>query len=149
MVSDRKLKNYFKQAYVIAENSHDIHTKVGCLLINKNNQIVASGYNGFCRGVDDSSIPTTKPEKYDYIVHAEQNAIYQCSTLPTTTKDCIAVCTLSPCINCLRALWQVGITTIYFKDEYKDFKNQLNMLDLKIEVTPVGEFKQITLSPRV
>ena len=144
----RKLNNYFKQATVVAENSPDVQTKVGSLLINKHTgAVIASGFNGFIRKAQDDKLPKTRPEKYDYIIHAEQNTIYNCARHGINTSDCFLVVTLSPCINCMRAAYQAGIDTIYFHEEYHDFKNQLVMKDLKINLTKIDIFTKISLSP--
>ena len=145
----RKLNNYFKQAAVVAENSPDLQTKVGCLLINKRTgAVLAASYNGFIRGGPDDKLPKTRPDKYDYIIHAEQNAIYNCARHGINTSDCFLVVTLSPCINCARAAFQSGIDVIYFHEEYKDFQSQLDMDDLDIKLEKIDIFTKITLSTK-
>lgn len=145
----KKLNNYFKQAQVVAENSPDKETKVGSLLVNKRTgAVVASGFNGFIRKANDNKLPKTRPEKYNYIIHAEQNTIYNCARHGINTDDCFLVVTLSPCINCMRACFQSGIDIIYFKDEYRDFKNQLSMSDLNINLEKIDVYTKIKLSPK-
>ena len=63
-------------AVVISQRSHDEETKVGALLINnESSAILATGYNGFVRGANDKKLPTKRPKKYEYMLHAEQNLI--------------------------------------------------------------------------
>lgn len=141
-----KLSNYFRQAEVVAENSPDAQTKVGVLIVDKEDgAIIMSSWNGFIRGANDSVLPKTRPAKYEVMQHAEQNAICLCAKRGNATNNCFAVVTLSPCKDCMRTLWQSGISTIYFKDKYKDFDDQLKMLDLDIELTKVGNFYKIEL----
>ena len=140
-----KIANYMKQAEVIAENSPDMQKKVGSILIKKDGgEVIAQGYNGFIRK-SRNDLPTLRPEKYEYIIHSEQNLLFNCCRNGISTKDCFLVCTLSPCITCLRSLYQSGITEIYFKEKYRDFDKQLNMLDLKINLTKVGTYYKIDL----
>jgi len=141
-----RLDNYLKIATTASELSPDSETKVGCVLVGKQNEILLTSYNGFISGANDSILPTTRPEKYSYILHAESNAIFQAANRGISIRDCTALVTLSPCINCLRALYQSGIRTVYFKDKYRDFDSQLSMLDLKIQLTPVGIYTRIDLS---
>lgn len=141
-----KLYNLFQQAEIIAQNSKDLDTQVGCILITPDTyQVVATGYNGPIRGTDDAKIPNTRPLKYKYFQHAELNAVCQAARLNGGTSKCIAIVTLSPCSNCMRMLWNSGIKTIYFKDEYRDFQKQLEMKDLDIKVTKIGQYTKLEL----
>jgi deoxycytidylate deaminase len=98
--------NYFiGLAYHASLRSHDSQTQVGCVVVDSN-KIVGMGYNGFCSNVNDNKLPTTRPEKYPYIVHAEQNAVSNMVIRPPFTKIYI---THSPCAVCAKLLWQAGI----------------------------------------
>ena len=123
-------------ASVIAERSHDAETKVGAVLINNNSgAIVATGYNGFVRGADDSILPTTRPDKYEYILHAEQNLIANSARHGISMDNCSLVCTLSPCKLCMRMLLNCGITKVIAKELYRDFNDILQMQDITVTAT--------------
>ncbi len=146
-ISYKKLQSYNNRAVVIAAESPDSETKVAALLINKKTGVVITeGYNGFVRGADDSVLPTTRPDKHLYIVHAESNLICNAVRHGITTDEQIVFCSLSPCMNCVRMLWQAGITEIYFRDKYKDFDASASMLDLNIATEAVGDFYLMKLS---
>lgn len=145
----KKIENYHKQALVVAEMSPDAETKVGSLLINSDTgAVLGSGFNGFIRKAPDNTLPKTRPDKYVYIIHAETNLIYNCARHGISTSGCFIYCTLSPCINCCRAIFQSGITKVVFKDKYRDFDKQAEMLDLKYTLTSIGEFTIMELEPR-
>jgi len=149
----KKLKNYHKQAKVVAEQSPDSQTQVGALLIHsKTGAVLGSGFNGFIRKGPDRLLPKTRPEKYQYIIHAETNLLYNCARHGISTDGCFIYCTLSPCVNCLRAIYQSGIVKVYFKEPYSDFEKNIQMKDLHILVKEIGEgedkFYDITLKPR-
>jgi deoxycytidylate deaminase len=98
--------NYFlSQAYLSAVRSHDSESKVGCVLV-KNNRVISSGYNGFPSGSDDGSLPSTRPDKYPFMVHAEENAI---ANMLIKEKDLSAYITRMPCFRCAKSLWQNDI----------------------------------------
>lgn len=141
-----KIKNFMDIAEVIAQRSHDSETKVGAILIsNKSGAILSTGYNGFVRGANDKALPTTRPDKYEYILHAEQNLISNAARHGISMEDTTLVCTLSPCKLCMRMLVNCGITKVIVKDLYKDFKDILNMKDIKVEITQDEEsFYHIT-----
>ena len=149
LITEKKLKIYHDRAIVIASQSHDIDTKVAALLIDpKTLAVIAEGFNGFIRGGPDSSLPTSRPEKYNYIIHAETNLLCNAVRSGVRTDDCILYCTLSPCTKCIRMLWQAGISDFYFKDKYKDFDESKAMLDLDIKCTNVGAFYHLMIKPK-
>lgn len=123
-------------AETIAKRSHDADTKVGAILIkNDSGAIVSTGFNGFVRGAPDDTLPTTRPDKYEYIVHAEMNLICNSAKEGISMNDCSLVCTLSPCKLCMRMLLNCGITKVIAKDLYKDFNDILKMQDIKVAVS--------------
>lgn len=131
-----KSQNYMDLAEAVAKRSHDAETKVGAILINNTSgAIIATGYNGFVRGAPDEVLPNTRPDKYEYIVHAEQNLICNSARHGISMNNCSLVCTLSPCKLCMRMLLNCGITKVIAKELYKDFNDILQMQDIKVEVT--------------
>ena len=48
----------------------------------------------------------------------------------------------------MRVLWQSGIRTIIFRDEYKDFKEQLDMKDLNIKLSKIDNYTKIELTTK-
>lgn len=119
-----------------AKRSHDAETQVGAVLVHKRTgAILATGFNGFVRGADDNLLPNTRPDKYPYMVHAEQNLIAHCARHGISMSDCYVYCTHSPCHICMRLLWQCGIEKIIVKELYRDFDTIKEMKDLDIKVT--------------
>jgi dCMP deaminase len=102
-------------AKVVSQRSHDVHTKHGCVITDKNNRILGVGYNGFPRGLNDKELPTTRPEKYPWMVHSERNALSNCVVRP---DNGVAYVTGQCCNDCIIALWQEGITTVYMIDDH-------------------------------
>jgi len=130
-----KVQNYMDVATTIAQRSHDAETKVGAVLVkNDSGAIIATGFNGFVRGAPDDILPNTRPDKYEYIVHAEQNLICNSAKHGISMNNCSLICTLSPCKLCMRMLLNCGITKVIAKDLYKDFDEILKMQDIKVEV---------------
>jgi dCMP deaminase len=127
-----KYKYWMDIASAASARSHDTETKVGGILVkNDTGMVVATGHNGFARGAPDSILPTTRPEKYEYMIHAEENLISHCAKSGIPIDNCTLVITLSPCQKCLRLMWQAGITQVICRDLYRD--HRIDMKDLKIE----------------
>lgn len=149
-ISEKKLSYYYERALASSKASPDPSTKVGALLIHgESGAVIAEGYNGFVRGAPDHKIPTTRPEKYDYIIHAETNLICNAARHGVSTDKCVIFCTISPCIRCMRMLYQAGITEVYVAGFYSDFQQCSSMLDLKLTVTTIGQFSKITVEPNL
>lgn len=102
-------------AKVVSQRSHDIHTQHGCVITDKNHRILGVGYNGFPKGMDDSVLPTNRPDKYHWMIHSERNALSNCVIRP---DDGIAYVTGQCCNDCIMALWQEGIKTVYMIDDH-------------------------------
>jgi dCMP deaminase len=108
--------NYFLGlAKVISQRSHDIHTQHGCVITDSKNRILGVGYNGFPRGLIDKDLPTNRPEKYKWMIHAERNALSNCIVRP---ENGIAYVTGQCCNDCMIAMWQEGITRIVMNDDH-------------------------------
>lgn len=102
-------------AKVVSQRSHDIHTQHGCVITDKQHRILGVGYNGFPKGMNDAILPTSRPEKYKWMIHAERNALSNCVIRP---DGATAYITGQPCNDCIMALWQEGITDIVMADSH-------------------------------
>lgn len=103
---------WLDEAYNVSKRSRDPSTKVGVVIVDKDNQVVSKGYNGFPRGVENTEERwTTRPTKYNFIVHAERNAIYNATRQGRSTDGCTMYSFYScpPCEQCTLAVIQAGI----------------------------------------
>jgi dCMP deaminase len=134
-----KEKYWMGVAEAVSLRSHDEETKVGGILIkNDTGMIVATGHNGFVRGADDTKLPKTRPNKYKYMVHAEENLLSHAAKNGINIDDTTLVITMSPCQRCLRLMWQAGVTTVVCKDLYKDFSIDMEDINITQEITENG-----------
>lgn len=103
---------FFNLAHQVSLKSKDT-TKVGCVIVGPDNEIRATGWNGFARGVQDT-IPerNERPAKYDWTVHAESNCVASAARMGTALKGCTAYVTHFPCKNCAALLIQAGIVCV-------------------------------------
>ena len=145
-----KLEVAMNIALEVAKISHDAETKVGALLVSlETGAHKTTGFNGFVRGADDDFLPNTRPEKYPVMVHAEENLIANCAKHGISTDNCMIVITLSPCVKCMRLLYQAGISVVITKDKYRDFEDLKKMPDLEIKESRTKEgFYKLEYAPR-
>lgn len=101
-------------AFIVSQRSLDPSTKHGCIVVDSDRTILSVGYNSPPRGCDDSKIPLTRPEKYDFMEHAESNAINNAARSGTRLKDSTFYITGEPCPACLRKMINVGCSRIVY-----------------------------------
>jgi deoxycytidylate deaminase len=98
-------------AALVSTRSHDPDTKHGAVVVDHHHRILGIGYNGFPRGGDTSGYSTRRPDKYPMIVHAECNAILNCTTRPEGGKLYVTGC---PCPRCMQMIIQSGIIAVNY-----------------------------------
>ena len=105
---------YINLAKEISTWSKDPSTKVGAIVVGCDGQILSQGYNGFPRGINDSDERlNNRKRKYELVVHAEMNAIYNASLTGVSLKDStLYVYGLPICNECAKGIIQVGIKKV-------------------------------------
>ncbi len=111
-------------ALLAAERSKDPSTQVGACIVDDQNRILSTGYNGFPQGCSDDDFPWNRDEslgetKYQFVVHAELNAIL--NARGKNLSGAKVYVALFPCNECAKAIIQAGIKeVIYLSDKYHD-----------------------------
>lgn len=130
---------YIGQARAISKRSKDPSTKVGAILVTKDNKPISQGYNGFPKGCDESLYTWERPLKYFLVIHAELNAISFVSD-KKDLQDAKAYITHHPCDNCLKILIQNGIKEIIYEsdDVIKRFcENSKKAIDIMVKANDI------------
>lgn len=112
---------YFMGVAILAsKRSKDPNTQVGACIVNENNIILSTGYNGFPKGCSDDEYPWARDgeqTKYPFVVHAELNAILNANGRDLRGSRIYVA--LFPCNECAKAIIQSGIReVIYLSDKY-------------------------------
>ena len=109
-------------ALLAAQRSKDPSTQVGACIIDSDRRILSTGYNGFPKGCSDDEFPWNRDEslgetKYQYVVHAELNAILNASG--KKLAGATVYVGLFPCNECTKAIIQSGISeVVYLSEKY-------------------------------
>ena len=127
---------FLRMALLVSERGTCVRRKVGCILVNKKNHVLATGYNGNpsgfshcldnpCKGANSTS---GKDLDKCEAIHAEQNALLQCKDVYDIDT---VYCTVSPCIHCVKLLLNTSTKKIIFGEQYiqKDAKKLWCMTD--------------------
>jgi dCMP deaminase len=110
-------------AFTLARRSSCIRRSVGCVLVDQNNHIVGTGYNGGPKGAphcidhpcSGAGFVSGSELGRCQAIHAEQNALMQCrdvmsiNTLYTTTF---------PCEHCFKMIANTGCRKVVYFDDY-------------------------------
>ena len=112
-MSNKWDKRFLEMAQLVSTWSKDPSTQVGGVAV-RNRNVIAQGYNGFPRGMDDDpQYYNDRPLKYRLIVHAEMNAIYNAAENGVSLKgSTLYVYGLPVCNDCAKGLVQAGIKRI-------------------------------------
>ena len=104
-----------QMAMLASSRSKDPSTKVGAIIVGPDREIRSTGYNGFPRKVKDLKERWERPEKYNWVVHAELNAILNAARIGVSVRNCTLYQPYDalPCAtHCMPAIIQAGIGII-------------------------------------
>lgn len=117
---------YIDWAKRTAQLSHARRLQVGAVIV-KDDSVISYGYNGMPAGWDNNCedlvhriaeepVLKTKPE----VLHAESNAIAKLAKSNNSGLGADLFVTHSPCIECAKLIFQSGIRSVYFNQNYRD-----------------------------
>lgn len=128
---------FIRLAQIVASWSKDPSTQVGCVIVDQQRRIVGTGYNGFARGVKDTKERYIAKElKYEFVVHAEVNAILNAVK---SVEGCTLYCTFAPCPRCASVIIQSGIKKVIrlpnlSDDRYEESRKMAEQMFKEAEV---------------
>lgn len=127
-------------AELTAKRSTCLRRQVGCVLVDANNFVLSTGYNGVARGMphcnektytDEMTVGESIPFFHNacpaafalsgtnldgcHAIHAEQNALLQCRDVQ---KIHTCYTTASPCLTCVKLLMNTSCVDIVYLEEY-------------------------------
>lgn len=126
MSNDRWDRYFLEIAVASAMMSKDPSTGVGAVIVGREQEVLATGFNGFPRGVLDTDDRLLQRDvKLELVVHAELNAILSAarngvqlrgSTLYVVCLDKVAntLWGTLPCIRCAVEIIQAGISEVVY-----------------------------------
>jgi dCMP deaminase len=103
--------------------------KVGCVLADQRNRILATGYNGVASGLPHcidhpcpgANLPSGTGLNLCQAIHAEANALISCRN-PEDIYTCYS--TASPCEQCIRFLLNTSCKRIVFAEIYPHIESE-------------------------
>ena len=122
-------------AKILSLRSKYPSSQVGACIVSQDHRILSVGYNGTPNSIDDKDINWSSENddimeiKNTWVVHAELNAILNFRGNTKDLEGSSIYVTFIPCIDCVKAIAQVGIKTVYYEELRKKFMNSLSILD--------------------
>lgn len=119
---------YLGMAFWAASRSKDPRTQCGAFIISADNTPLGWGYNGPPANIRDTDISWGRPEKYDFIDHAEVNAIeYARGDLRGATM----YVTAKPCKDCMKDIVRKKISRVVWFPTKHDASSMLAQVDME------------------
>lgn len=109
---------FFDLAHLVSTRASCPSRKVGCVIIDDQNFVLATGYNGAPSGTfhcDEKCVARQSGKDYHLCkaVHAEMNAVAYAARRGVSLDNSVAYVTTSPCVLCARVMIQAGIVKIF------------------------------------
>jgi dCMP deaminase len=134
---------YMAWAARTAELSHARRLHVGAVIV-KDDTVISYGYNGMPAGWDNNCEDTvwhsdgertlkTKPE----VLHAESNAIAKLARSTNSGLGATMFVTHAPCLDCAKLIYQSGISSVLYRNSYRDASGVTFLEKSGVEVTQV------------
>lgn len=114
MIDSKWDHRFMRLAREISTWSKDPSSKIGAVVVNDERRILATGYNGFPRGIADTNERLNdREQKYPRIIHAEMNALMNALYSGVSVKGAtIYVYGLPVCSECTKSVIQAGISRV-------------------------------------
>jgi dCMP deaminase len=100
-----------RNAYAIARQSKDQSNQNGAILW-LDGVLLTTGANNFPLGVEVTEERMERPLKYNFIEHAERNALYSAARAGKSTFGATLYCPWVACADCARGIIQCGISAV-------------------------------------
>jgi dCMP deaminase len=112
--NDKWHTRFMAMAAMVATWSKDPSSQIGAVAVNDERRILATGYNGFPKGIEDTEERlNNKDEKYPRIIHAEMNALMNALYAGVSLKDStLYVHGLPLCPSCTKCVIQAGVKRV-------------------------------------
>ncbi|QBP40848.1 ComE operon protein 2 [Paenisporosarcina antarctica] len=112
---------FLAQSHLLALRSTCTRLAVGATIV-RDKRIMAGGYNGSISGGDHCIDQGCYVVDHHCVrtIHAEMNALLQCSKYGISTNEADLYVTHFPCLPCTKSIIQAGIRRLYYAKDYKN-----------------------------
>lgn len=116
-------QRFIELSKLIASWSKDPSTQTGAVIVNQDRTILAVGYNGFPKGMEDSpELYANREVKYSRIVHCEMNAVLNAKQ--SVEGSTLYTYPFASCDRCCVHMIQAGIKVFVFPKLPKELEER-------------------------
>lgn len=136
---DTDIPHWLREAYRFASrHSDDPVTWNGAILL-PDSGFPVFGTNRLPTGTSRLPERLERPAKYDFIVHAEQDAIFQAAVKGVSTRGATLFCPWAPCTACARAIIQAELSHLVAHKQMHEKTPERWAADIERAVTLLRE----------
>lgn len=117
MIKHRMVDVYMDTARCFSKLSYAKRKKVGAVAITPQDVILTS-WNGRPSG-DDNNCEINPDLSHPEVLHAESNLVAKAAREGISLKGSVVVVTLSPCLACSMQMYQAGVVSVIYDEEYR------------------------------
>ena len=111
MNQKEKDRECLRIAYRAAKASPDLSTQNGAILV-QGEMVIGMGCNKYPRGLEITPERLESPEKYSWVIHAEESAIIDAARQGNATEGAKMYCPWFACDRCAPSIIEAGIEEI-------------------------------------
>lgn len=137
---------------IVSKRSTCTRRDVGAVIV-RDNQILATGYNGAPKGLahceikgclrEQLKIPSGQRHEICRASHAEQNAIVQAAVNGISIKGSTLYCTTHPCSICAKLIINSEIKEIFILEDYTDDLSKKLLKESKIKINILKQRRKL------
>lgn len=140
-----KIFMYMDWAVRTAQESYCKRMKVGCVITTPDlKDVLSYGYNGTIAGFPNECEHPDGRTNNNLVIHAEQNALDKLTASNKSAKDACVFITVAPCVSCAIRLINVGVSAVYYKEDYVNAEGEVVVEGLELLTVAGVEVVQIT-----
>ena len=154
-MKDKFVKLYMDWAGRTAQLSHAKRLQVGAVIV-KDDTVISYGYNGMPAGWDNNCeyevtefqteygvgsklINTGELKTRPEVLHAESNAIAKLAKSTNSGLGASLFITHAPCLDCAKLIYQSGISSVLYRNSYRDTSGVTFLEKSGVTVTQIKE----------
>ncbi len=127
--------------FLVATRSRDPGGQYGSVIVTSRHKIIGYGFNDVSLSCHDQDVDWSRPNRYPFVLHAEDHGIENLTETPNDVNDCAIYTTGQPCYTCIRRIVGKRIrkvvygpqTTMVNEDEWQHALELTRMNKLQIE----------------
>ena len=135
-MKEKYLLAFMEMTEVFAKTSEANRLKVGACLI-KNGNPIAFGVNGTIPGWHTNICEDEEGKTSEYVLHAEIQCLNKLRKINENANGAILLVTHGCCLKCSHEIFDCGIKTVYYRNEFRSDEGLQYLRSKNVEVIKI------------